>query len=326
MKLSRRHAVFGIVAAGGGALLPQKSYATATRPATAFGTTVRLTVTAVDQQTAERAIDAGFAEIRAIEQAFNLFDEKSEISKLNRNGYLSEPSAMMLELVLKSDALFNLTWGAFDPSVQPLWKIWKDAASYGLEPSEFDMRFAAGAIGWKNVTISGNAIRFQNPNSAITLNGIAQGYAADRVLAVLKSYGCFSAVIDTGEFGISKDVAPVLTIAHPRKPDSILGELNIASGFVATSGDYATSFTPDYSHNHIFDPSTRSSPRELAAVTVHATSGARADGLATAFMVMGRDRSLQLAATLKDVNVLVVTKDGEISLSPGMKMIFTQTV
>ena len=86
---------------------------------------------------------------------------------------------------------------------------------------------------------------------------------------------------------------------------------------VATSGDYSAYFTPDFLHHHIFDPATGESPRELASVTVLAPAAILADGLSTAFMVMGVRKAHALAATLPGVDLLTVDKSGFVSKSPG---------
>jgi thiamine biosynthesis lipoprotein len=81
---------------------------------------------------------------------------------------------------------------------------------------------------------------------------------------------------------------------------------------VATSGDYATFFSSDFVHHHIFDPARGDSPPELASVTVVAPTGILADGLSTAFMVMGANKALALAAQLQDVDVMLIDKNGAI--------------
>jgi thiamine biosynthesis lipoprotein len=86
---------------------------------------------------------------------------------------------------------------------------------------------------------------------------------------------------------------------------------------VATSGDYETFFSPDFVHHHIFDPKTGDSPLELASVTVVAPTGILADGLSTAFMVMGSDKALALTAKLHDVDTLLIHKNGLIRKSPN---------
>jgi thiamine biosynthesis lipoprotein len=341
--ISRRQALFGCTAL---ALAPRDAVS-ATRPATAFGTTVRLTVKAKSQEIAEHAIDLGFAEIRKIEKAFNLFDPDSEVSRLNASGELHHPSAMMLELVQLSNQLHELSQGAFDPTVQPLWLAWIETRRQspsviasrchlphkggGLERSATLMLPPCGGggsrseterdftrVGWSNLISTTNHLSLQN-RAALTFNGIAQGYAADRVMTAIKPFA-FSSVIDTGEYGLTE--SQTLTIRNPRKPEPI-GTLKASPGFIASSGDYATSFTPDFRHHHIFDPATGDSPQELAGVTVLAPTGAMADGLATAFMVMGHEKSLALCERLKGVSAIFISKSNNIVLSSRMKDQFT---
>jgi FAD:protein FMN transferase len=102
MKLTRRHAVVGLLAATPLTFARGKA-ATVSRAGTAFGTTVRLTVTAQSDEHANKAIDAGFAEIRAIGKAFNLFDPASEVSRLNAQGSLRNPSSLMRDVLHMTD-------------------------------------------------------------------------------------------------------------------------------------------------------------------------------------------------------------------------------
>jgi FAD:protein FMN transferase len=323
MKMTRRHAVFGFAALGGGLALASGRAVTATRPGTAFGTTVRLTVSARSSADGELALERGFAEIRAVEKTFNLFDAESELSHLNATGELDRPSSMMLDLVQRVTGIHHLTQGAFDPSVQPLWTVWQNALRKGAQPDGELITQATAKVGWAGLDVSIDKIWLKQKEAALTFNGIAQGYAADRVMAAIRPFA-LSAIIDTGEFGISSlDETPRLAIRHPRNADAVAGHITAASGYVATSGDYATTFTPDFLHHHIFDPANGVSPRELSAVTVLAPTGAMADGLATAFMVMGRNRTLALAEAIGGVDVLLITKQGEFVQSSGMAKHFT---
>jgi len=86
---------------------------------------------------------------------------------------------------------------------------------------------------------------------------------------------------------------------------------------VATSGDYASTFTPDFMQHHIFDPATGNSLQELASVTVLAPSALLADGLSTAFMVMGARKSHALAARLDGVDLMTINKRGVVWKSQG---------
>lgn len=142
-------------------------------------------------------------------------------------------------------------------------------------------------------------------------------------LAALRNAGALSAVVDTGEAGRLNAEGAVL-IKHPRR-EGALGSIALRSGFVAVSGDYATAFTDDLVNHHIFDPKLGFSPRELARVTVVAPRGAMADGLATAFMVMGVAGLMVCLEKIQGCAALFVDKAGTVTVSPGMVLLFQNT-
>jgi FAD:protein FMN transferase len=309
MKLNRRHTILGLVAAAPFAFARSEAM-TVSRGGTAFGTTVRLTVTAETEVKAHRALDAGFAEIRAIGKAFNLFDPTSEVSRLNRAGVLRKPSSLMRNVLAMTDVVWQETEGAFDPTVQPLWQAWKQAN--GASPNETQLNDLRQALGWHHVHHDETSIRFAKPNMALTFNGIAQGYAADRVAAAFRENDVSAALIDTGETGVVPNWGnTTFAIRDPRDAARTIATLDVTDGFIATSGDYASSFTPDFSAHHIFDPKTARSPRELSSVTVQAKSGAIADAFATAMLVAGSEKASELARRLR-LNTCLVGKDRNI--------------
>jgi FAD:protein FMN transferase len=314
---SRRNVLFGSVglaAVGGSA---PASAVSVTRPGTAFGTTVRLIVTAESEAAANLAIDAGYAEIRAVHRAADLFHAESEIARINTCGELETASTIFSTLVEKAEELFTLSGGAFDASVQPLWKLWSQSG--GQRPNEVSLRSALARVNWRNLRMRNAGYDLEN-SAALTFNGLAQGYAADLVMQVLQRHGVHTAHIDTGETGMLR-CHEGLPIKHPRR-QGLVGTLHIDSGFVAISGDYASKFSDDFLNHHIIDPRSGYSPRELASVAVVAPTGVMADGLATAFMVMGQEKSLSCLAGLPGHAALFVSKTGETTMSPGMRPLF----
>jgi FAD:protein FMN transferase len=312
---TRRNLIFGLGAVG--AMSISAGTATVSRAGTAFGTIVKITVTAGSEAQSNLAIDEGFAEIRAVHRAASLFNADSEISRLNAAGWLDQPSPIFSHIAQVSDELHQLSEGAFDPSIQPLWSAWQNGP-----PSEADVTSALAKVGWHHFSISSEYASLAN-RAALSFNGMAQGYAADRVMVAVREAGATVANIDTGETGrLNADGA--LVIRHPRRNES-LGLLKLTNGFVAVSGDYATLFTPDFLHHHIFDPKLGFSPRELASVAVVAPTGAFADGLATAFMVMGVEKSLACLEQMQGCSALFVDKAGTVTLSRGMHSLFQKT-
>jgi thiamine biosynthesis lipoprotein len=208
------------------------------------------------------------------------------------------------------------TGGAFDPTVQPLWALHARGT-----PSEADVAAAKALVDWTKVEVGPRRIVLGRPGMAVTLNGIAQGFAADRVREVLRAHGVRHALADTGEFnGMGRRPdgdAWRVGIQHPRVADAWAALASLEDRFLATSGDYATPFSADFKSHHIFDPATGRSPEALSSVTILAPSGIEADALSTSVFVLGPDRGLALCASRPGVDALTLLKDGTPLATPN---------
>ena len=286
----------------------------------AFGTAVSLTVLHAESRIANAALDAGFAEIRAVEKVASLLDTDSDICRLNRDGMIQNPDARLLAMLHQSTYLAGLTGGAFDVSVQPYWLAWASAKAQGLAPSKDELQAATVRVGQQHIVIDRQTVRFARPGMGITLNGIARGYATGAVMDIVRGRGIEHAFLDIDEIGANgshEDRPWTFAIQHPRHPGKHLGRVAPLSGFLSTSGDYATTFSPDFRDNHIFMPDTGRSPTELSSATVISPNGAMADGLSTALMILGAERGLALLQGLPGAHAVLVRKNGEVLVSPG---------
>lgn len=291
-----------------------------TSAALAFGTTVTVSVVHHDRGEAELAIADALDEVRKVDTLMSVQRESSQVSQLNRDGFLERPDPRVLAVLTYARDLSQLTRGAFDITVQPLWQSFQQAAQGGFLPPPGIKQQAMACVGWDRVVASDEVVRFSVPGMAITLNGLAQGYAADLALAALRAHGIRHALLDTGEFigkGRRNSQRPwMLGVPDPREEGRLAATIPVEGRSVATSGDYQSSFTPDFVHHHILDPATGDSPQELASATVLAPTGISADGLSTAFMVMGARRAHALAARLPGVDLMTINKRGIVWKSP----------
>lgn len=271
----------------------------ATRAGLAFGTTVSLTLVADGSEVLEAALSDGFAAIRAVEAAASLYRTDSALTRLNRTGRLDAPNPLLRDLLAFALALAEASGGAFDPSVQPLWQTWAAAATRGARPEPAALAAAVARVDWRGISHAPDTIRLR-PGMELTLNGLLQGFAADRVMAALTARGITDAFVDTGEFGACgrhADGTPWrLGLGGARRGDHLAGVIEPFTGFAATSGDDATVFSADHRDHHIFDPATGTSPQALSAVTVTAPSGLLADGLSTAAFVLGPEAGAHLVS------------------------------
>jgi thiamine biosynthesis lipoprotein len=276
-----------------------------------------------DAKQAEGALDAAVGEIRHIEDQMSLFRPDSAICRLNQTGRLDAPHPDMLEILRIAQQVARRCQGAFDVTVQPLWLAFEEAKNQGRLPSAESVLAARQQVGWRGLQVTESAVRFERAGMGITLNGIAQGYAADKVKARLQSFGIAHALVDAGEWASLGKPAHAgdwtLGVANPRDAQHLLTGIAMQGRSVATSADDQCTFSPDFVNHHIFDPHTGRSPTELSSVTVLAPTCVMADALTKVFFMAGFDRAIPLARKW-GVDVLVVDKQGRWQASPGVAL------
>lgn len=283
------------------------------RTSTALGTKISLLVLHEDRAVGEQALDDAFAELARVERVMSIYLAESQVSWLNAGGALPQPDPYLVRILHDAAEVSEQSAGAFDVTVQPLWTLYSEAQRRGQTPDAAALAAACREVSWRDVSVSPDRIAFRRRSMAITLNGIAQGFAADRVMEALKKRGIQHALVNTGEIsslGRRAQGDPwVVGIQHPRRPDAYFGLAALDGRCLSTSGDYETTFSPDFATNHIFDPATGRSPDSLASATVVAPTATLADALSTALFVLGPDRGLELAAQWPGVDVFLIRKD-----------------
>lgn len=223
------------------------------------------------------------AEIDRLEDILSLYREDSALMRLNRDGALDAPPFELLECLSLAGAVHGASGGRFDPTVQPLWALWAESAVAGGQPSATGIEARRAAVGWDGVALDSGRITLR-PGAALTLNGIGQGYVADRVAALLTAEGLSDILIDTGEFralgGRPGGGAWQVTLAAG-------GRVGLSGRALATSSPLGTTFDQAGHDGHIIDPATgRPSAATWREVSVSAPSAALADALSTAACMM----------------------------------------
>ncbi|MDA4844410.1 FAD:protein FMN transferase [Hoeflea poritis] len=272
---------------------------------TALGAAARMTFVGMEPKRAAPIFAAVEAEIGRLERIFSLYRENSELSRLNAEGHLAVASMELVELLSLCDALNEMTAGAFDPTVQPLWQLYAERSASGKRPSDIEIDAALEKCGWRHVRRRDRELSFGRPGMAITLNGIAQGYVTDRIAALLRSFGLKDVAIDIGEvaaLGRAPSGAP--WNAGIAAPDgTILRETPLTDRALATSAPLATVLDREGRLGHILDPRTGRPGALWQLVSVSAQSAALADGLSTAFCLNARGAIDAVVAALPDVKL-----------------------
>ena len=293
----------------------------ARRSGRALGAEMSIVALHAQGAVAEQAVAAAFAELETVESVMSLYRHESQLCRLNRDGVLTRPHPYLVRVLEEARAVSAASDGDFDVTVQSLWQIYATSVRSGRLPAAEDIARARGQVDWRRVEVRSDHIRLDGEGTAVTLNGIAQGFAADCALEALKAHGVRHALVDTGEIGAMGTRRDGRTwtigIRHPRRQDAFLRRAAVDGRCVATSGDYGTPFSRDHVHHHIFDPRTGGSPQALQSVTVLARTGLQADALSTAVFVAGPQRGLRLIGSTPGADALFVSKDGRTRATEG---------
>jgi FAD:protein FMN transferase len=291
------------------------------RTSHALGAAVTISVCHRDARSAEAALDAAFAELDQVENVMSLYRPESQVCELNRAGFIERPDPRLVTVLNYAAEVAETSGGAFDVTVQPLWELYRAAQKQGHLPDEDAVRETCKHVGWRRVQVAPDRIAFANGGTAITLNGIAQGFAGDAAMAALRNAGVAHALIDTGEMGAlggkPEGSAWRVGIQHPRQPGAFIALADLQDRCLATSGDYETTFSGNFLDHHLFDPSTGHSPKELASVSIVAPNAMQADALSTAVFVLGAERGMGVLRTMPGTDGYMVFKDGRTLATEG---------
>ncbi|MBU9697672.1 FAD:protein FMN transferase [Rhodobacteraceae bacterium HSP-20] len=264
---------------------------------TAMGSaaTIRLTHPEAASLTARAA-----GEIDRLEDIFSLYRANSTLSRLNATGHIDAPPFELLECLSIAAGIHDATEGLFDPTVQRLWQMQAEAATAGRPPTAAERRAALAITGWHRVARDADRVTLPR-GMALTLNGIAQGYVADRIARLLQGEGLTDVLIDTGEM---QALGPRRWPVH--LPDGTLHPL--AAQALATSAPRGTVLDPRGQVGHILDPRTGdSAPPVWRSVSVAAPSAAIADALSTAACLMPDEATIRAALARVPDSTLIQT-------------------
>jgi thiamine biosynthesis lipoprotein len=244
----------------------------------------------LDHPQAEAISARVLAEIDRLENILSLYRADSALSRLNRDGVLEAPPFELLECLSIAGTGQKASGGRFDPTVQPLWMLWAEAAAAGKRPSDEAVGQTLRRVGWDKVVLDAAAITLE-PGMSLTLNGIGQGYVADRIAALLEGEGLSDILIDTGEFraigGQPEGGGWPIRIEDG-------GRLSLRQRALSTSSPLGTTFDQAGQDGHILDPATGVPVKALwRSVSISAQSAAIADALSTAACMMPDQASIE---------------------------------
>ncbi len=270
----------------------------------AQGTTFNITYLDSLQRDFSQPVDSL---LRLIDKSMSLWDSSSVISRVARN----EPNVVLDEHFMsvfeRAQEIAEATDGAFDITVGPLVKAWGFSYKKGLPPPDAaKVDSLLQLVGYQKVAIENEMLRKADPRMEIDFNAIAQGYTVDLIAQYLEKQGIKNYLVEIGgelrtlglnssgakwQIGIDK---PVENQTGAR---TLQTTIPLSGKSLATSGSYRKFVVKDgKKYSHAIDPKTgHPITHNLLSVSVIADDCASADAYATAFLVMGMDKAMELA-------------------------------
>lgn len=266
-----------------------------------------------DETAARKAADKAFAAAEEVNRIASDYSPESELMRLP-SGRATKVSPVFAELLTASFHFAEASGGAFDPALGPLTRLWRESRRTRQLPAPMDVANAREASGWKHATWDATAstILLERPGMQLDLGGIAKGFAADRMLAVMVKAGFPRTCIAAG--GDLRLGAPPpgktawrvgLQTFNEEKPEEAVELVNCA---VSTSGDLHQFAEIDGKrYSHILNPATGLGLTERIAVSIIAPDATTSDALATAACVVGPEKAEAMALKARATKVIVRT-------------------
>ncbi len=287
-----------------------------------MGSKFTIVLYAPDEEAANRAFQAAFARIAALDACLSDYSAESELAKFSAAAPTPEPvhlSDDLFAVLTLAQDISEQSQGAFDVTVGPLTRLWRRARYLHEMPSESRLRDARAAVGHRYLTLdpATHTARLLQPRMRLDLGGIGQGFAVDQAMLELRKCGIERAIINAsgdllasgpppGQPGWLVGIGPLQPNAKP----SVFGHL--AHQAISTSGD-AFQFVElnQVRYSHIVDPRTGLGLTERSSVSILAQDCTHADALATAASVMGVAAALPWIEQMPGVDALFVVAEGD---------------
>ncbi len=274
------------------------------------------------------------AELQKVDRALSTFNKNSTISKVNRNESVALDD-MFTDVFTLGERIAKETDGAFDMTVAPLVNAWGFGFKASPPPTRKAINDLKNIVGYQKIRLKAGKIVKDNPRVMLDCSGIAKGYGVDVVAAYLKKQGVKNYIVEIGgeivSAGINEKRLPWKIGVTKPVDDSVSVDqelqtvLNVTDKAMATSGNYRNFYYKNGKKlAHTIDPKTGYPVQHsILSATVLADHCATADAYATAFMVMGLDKTKLLLKKHPELMVYIIYADrkgrNQVWYSPSMK-------
>ncbi|MBK3516908.1 FAD:protein FMN transferase [Carboxylicivirga marina] len=270
--------------------------------------------------------------LNAFDWSMSTYKEESVISKINRNTS-NETDIYFRKVFNTAKEITAATGGAFDMTVAPLVNVWGFGFSKKDSVTDAQIDSIMNYVGMDMLSLSNGRIVKEKPQIMLDGSAIAKGFAVDVVAEVLESFDVKNYMVEIGgEMRVKghnpKASAWRVGIDKPIDDPEVLNRqlqeiIAISDIALATSGNYRNFYVKDgQKYAHTISPFTGYPVNHrLLGVSVLAPDCMSADAYATAFMVLGYEKSKVIAGQVNDLEAYFILdgedEDYEIKMTEG---------
>jgi thiamine biosynthesis lipoprotein ApbE len=288
-----------------------------------LGTSLEITVRAASHAEAQAAEAAALATFDHDAALLSTWRTDSEVSRWAATRFEPVPvSAELFEVLATFDRWRTRTGGALDASVEAATRLWKNATAEGRVPSDRELAEATEAMQQPHWTLDAeHRTATRLTDVPLALASFTKSYVSSRAADAALKAGASGVMLNVGgDVIVRGDLMQLVTIANPRSAaenEHGTEHIVVRDHAVATSGSYRRGFdvaaavktdAPQYSH--LIDPRSARPADHVLSSTVVARDAVTAGALATAFSILPVEGSRALAASVADVQYLLVLRDG----------------
>lgn len=287
-----------------------------------MGTWGTIAVVTADSAAVAPAAAEALEAFVAVDRRFSNWTTTSELARINRelpHGPV-RLSGEAVTVVGRALAVARASGGAFDPTVEPLVRLWGFLGGTPAVPRAEAIEALLARTGHDRLVLDGDVLTADGDGDPLKLDlgGIAKGHAVDRAAAVLRARGIENALIDLSGNMIGLGHPPgrahwKVGVRDPESDDAWFATLSLGAEAIATSGNYEQFVDVDgRRYGHVLDPRTGWPVDDLVSVTVLAPTAIEADAWATALLVLGCEGAKDLLADRDDLAAVLVqsARDG----------------
>jgi thiamine biosynthesis lipoprotein len=253
------------------------------------------------------------------DMSLSLYNDSSILSRINRNEEVM-PDSFFTEVFRKSVFISEITGGAFDVTVGPLVKAWGFGPDAHKSFTEAKRDSLLNLVGMSKVKLVNGRLVKSDPRVCLDFNAIAQGFSVDIVCHFFDNMGIKNYLVEIGgEVRAKGRKAGNLWRVGIDKPEdnnmspgqNLQAIIKISDKALATSGNYRKFYIENgIKYSHEIDPKTGYPARNsLLSASVIAADCSTADGMATAFMVMGEDKTIDFLKSHPEFEAYLVYSD-----------------